>query len=74
MMAAEYLSTAFQLLLIDMEKQNLNYIRKKRRDSFLAAISREDLDITALHKYTISEGTSRLVDSVNLAEYSAVYS
>ena len=27
MMAAEYLSTVFQLLLIDMEKQNLNYVK-----------------------------------------------
>ena len=28
---------------------------KKRRDGFLAAISREDLDMTALHKYKVCE-------------------
>ena len=30
-------------------------LRKKRRDGFLAAISREDLDINALHKYKVCE-------------------
>ena len=30
-------------------------LRKKRRDGFLAAISREDLDMTALHKYKVCE-------------------
>ena len=30
-------------------------LRKRRRDGFLAAISREDLDMTALHKYKVCE-------------------
>ena len=30
-------------------------LRKKRRDGFLAAISREDLDMTVLHKYKVCE-------------------
>ena len=30
-------------------------LRKKRRDGFLAAISREDIDMTALHKYKVCE-------------------
>jgi len=30
-------------------------LRKKRRDGFLAAISREDLDMTSLHKYKVCE-------------------
>jgi len=30
-------------------------LRKKRRDGFLAAISREDLDLTVLHKYKVCE-------------------
>ena len=49
-MGAEYLSAVF---LIDMEKQSLNYA--KRRDKYLAAISREDLDLTTLQKYKIYE-------------------
>ena len=30
-------------------------LRKNRRDGFLAATSREDLDLTALHKYKVCE-------------------
>ena len=30
-------------------------LRKKQRDGFLAAISREDLDMTTLHKYKVCE-------------------
>ena len=30
-------------------------LRKKWRDGFLVAISREDLDMTALHKYKVCE-------------------
>jgi len=53
-MAVEYLSMVFQLWLIDMMKKNWSY--EKSGDGFLAAISREDLDLNVLHKYKVCEG------------------
>jgi len=39
----------------DRDREKVLELRKKRRDGFLAAISREDLDLTALHKYKVCE-------------------
>ena len=52
-MAVEYLFTAFKIT--DHYGEADLELRKKRRDGYLAAISREDLDLTALHKYKVCE-------------------
>ena len=50
LMAADYLSTT---VTNRYGKAELNYV--KSGDGFLAAISRKDLDMTALHKYKVCE-------------------
>ena len=46
-----FLSTDFLLCMTVKEKRILSF--KKRRDGYLAAISRQDIDVDELHKYRI---------------------
>ena len=55
MIAAEYPCSYSIPTVTDRYGQAELELHKKRRDGFLAAISREDLDMTSLHKYKVCE-------------------